>query len=146
MIHRKLPRLNFLCRRVDPEDILQDSYLKAWKGREKFDGENLLAFMWTITDHTIKNAIRDNRETMKRSHSRESHPTVRGDEDDHEWDSPSKDPGPLFLAMVNEAEQVGFGGEFPLFYQPGKRGGLMGKTWRLTREIKKVKEKLLSFI
>ena len=60
--------------RVDPSDILQQTFLEAYRGFPQFAGQDLrelVAWLRSILDHKIAGAIRDHTLLQKRDLSRE---------------------------------------------------------------------------
>jgi RNA polymerase sigma-70 factor (ECF subfamily) len=75
--------------RVDASDILQQTFLEAYRGFPQFAGRemrDLLAWLHSILDHKIAGAIRDHTLLQKRDMSRE-----RSIDDTHGGGSPLKE-------------------------------------------------------
>lgn len=140
LIHKKLPKWSHA--RFGAEDVLQETYLRAWRKQGLFDGENLFGWLSTIAVRTAQNMVRDH-QLPSRSIRREA---ARPEgEDWFGWEVPSRDLGPVFGAQVGEV-RAAFGGELPVFDQPGLRGGLGGGNSPMKRLVAKTKKKILRFI
>jgi RNA polymerase sigma-70 factor (ECF subfamily) len=56
--------------RVEPSDVVQESLADAWKGRAGFHGASkgeLIAWLHTIVEHNVQDAVREHIEADKRS-------------------------------------------------------------------------------
>lgn len=141
LIHRKLPSWSHA--RFSAEDVLQETYLRAWDKRGQYEEGNLFGWLCAIATRTAQNMVRDHQlpsRSIRREAARPNNKDVYLG-----WELAHRDPGPVFLAQVGEVREA-FGGTLPMFDKPGLRGGLGGVSSPLKREIRKVKEKILRFI
>ena len=63
--------LRLTRRPADAEDLVQDTYLKAFRAAESFEpGTNLRAWLFTILHNTFRNRTRDRGETRRSGRAR----------------------------------------------------------------------------